>query len=138
MKTIALAFFLLGSTFAFAQQSNDTKLKQDLGYSSSNYKHANKAATAKKWEQSKENTLVVKKNNFAEQTAAPLSYKAQGQTSQGVSNLIVKTPGKQEVFTNPSEAPGNYKRHHATKKSKSSMMASQDKQSTETSTDGSN
>lgn len=135
MKTIMIALLLTGSTLALAQQSEE-KLKQDPGYSSSNYKHANKAATARKWEQSRENTLLVKKNNFAEQKSQVLSYKAQGQTSQGVTNLVVKTSGKQENFTNPSEAPGNYKRHHSTRKV--SMVANQTKQSTETTSEGGN
>nr|WP_293842046.1 hypothetical protein [uncultured Arsenicibacter sp.] len=59
MKTYINIIALIGLTAGtvFAQDSD--KLKKDVTYSTHNYKHANKAATARQWEQKKSVTVTA-------------------------------------------------------------------------------
>ncbi|MBD2755096.1 hypothetical protein [Spirosoma validum] len=49
MKTLIFTLGIIGLTVLTASAQDDRKLRNDVTYSTHNYKHANKAATAKRW-----------------------------------------------------------------------------------------
>lgn len=53
MKTYIKFFALIGLTAGTVVAQDTDKLRKDVTYSTHNYKHANKAATARQWEQKK-------------------------------------------------------------------------------------
>lgn len=92
------------------------KPKRDLGYSMNNYKHQNKAAAAKAWEQNRVNTLVVKKGSFKglNLTNTASNYKAHDNRPKNDALFLITTRKSFKHETNPSAIPGNYKKQHIT------------------------
>ncbi|QDK80594.1 hypothetical protein EXU85_19075 [Spirosoma sp. KCTC 42546] len=50
MKTYLFILAFSGLSILTASAQDDSKLRKDVTYSANNYKHPNKAATARKWE----------------------------------------------------------------------------------------
>ncbi len=111
MKLKITAFlFLIG----LPTQAQD-KRHSDPGYSLQNYKHANKAAEARRWEAARETGVSIPVPTVADAGIRPDAgnYKRQGgrvNPNEGVVRL--RSLGVDAFETNPTYSERNYKRHH--------------------------
>lgn len=111
MKLKLAAFLLLLGLTAQAQD----KRNADPGYSPQNYKHANKAAEARRWEAAQETSVSIPVPTVADAGIRPDAgnYKRQGgrvNPNEGVVRL--RSLGVDAFETNPTYSQRNYKRHH--------------------------
>lgn len=108
MKRWIWLFLLpLGCT-AQAQQS---KLKNDPGYSPNNYKHANKAAEAKRWEGNQRLTVAVPSYSSERIGNDVANYKRPGgQPNRNTG--VVRFRHRMIDTTAPMLSQRNYKRYH--------------------------
>jgi|GEM_PF-3478779 len=91
------------------------KRHSDPGYSTHNYKHANKAAEARRWEAAQETGVSIPVPTVADAGIRPDAgnYKRQGgrvNPNEGVVRL--RSLGVDAFETNPTYSERNYKRHH--------------------------
>ena len=101
MKT-AIIWLTSLSLFAFAEQArsqDDKKLRSDATYSTHNYKHPNKAATARKWEE--KSGVAVQQPATGNNELA--NYKRQVPNAQPVGGIVVEHTPSMDV------AERNYK-----------------------------
>lgn len=100
------AFLFLGTTVAFAQ-----KAKNDPTYSVNNYKHANKAAEARRWKQQENPSPELTRRGALTNETGPQSaanYKAQNR--RPATGIVVDAPEvPQQLVKNPSASSRNYK-----------------------------
>ncbi|MBC7891881.1 MAG: hypothetical protein H7Y12_06705 [Sphingobacteriaceae bacterium] len=113
MKLKLAAFLLLVGLTAQAQD----KRNSDPGYSLHNYKHANKAAEARRWEAAQQTSVSIPVPTVAAAGIRPVAgnYKRQGgrvNPNEGVVRL--RSLGVDAFETNPTYSERNYKRHHRT------------------------
>jgi hypothetical protein len=99
-------FLLLTTPVAFAQ-----KTKNDPTYSMGNYKHANKAAEARRWQQQENPSPALTRRGALTNETGPQSaanYKAQNR--RPATGIVTEAPEvPQDLVKNPSASPRNYK-----------------------------
>lgn len=124
MKSILGLFLLLGSTGVVLAQNKE---KQDVTYSTHNYKHPNKSTKAATWEHHAGNSTFAplrgeeSANQFVN---SPNNYKAKNRTRfQNEAQLVTTKPNGFATILNPSEAPGNYKHRASVRKIDTSNIA---------------
>ncbi|MGA0555696.1 hypothetical protein ACO2Q8_03525 [Larkinella sp. VNQ87] len=98
MKTYLFALALIGVTVLSVQAQDNSRLRNDVTYSTANYKHPNKAATARKWTNQSATTVStpVEKGQVA-------SYKQPVPGIEPVGGLVVPHVTKEDL------AERNYK-----------------------------
>ncbi|MFN8356351.1 MAG: hypothetical protein U0Y10_17980 [Spirosomataceae bacterium] len=111
MKTLVAS--LLGIVLAVPLHAQDSP-KNDLGYSSHNYKHGNKAKIAQTKEKESSKWLSIQSPGLESHRQAIFStsnYKAMNHpVHPNTDRLVFTQKHGRPTITNPSLAPNNYKR----------------------------
>ncbi|CAN5203442.1 hypothetical protein BH09BAC4_BH09BAC4_49490 [soil metagenome] len=81
MKTYLFVLAFSGLSFLTASAQDDRKLRNDPTYSTHNYKHPNKAATARQWEN--KSGVVVQPPKLSRGTPANYKHSVPGSLPQG-------------------------------------------------------
>ncbi len=110
MKPLLL---MLGLAAGIAAQAQ-TKLKNDPGYSPNNYKHANKATEARRWEETQNLTVTVPTYATAQLPRDVGNYKRPGGRPHRETGIVRLRAGEIDQETNPSVSPRNYKNQYRT------------------------
>jgi len=92
-----------------AQAQTSPKLKNDPGYSPNNYKHANKAAEARTWEENQNLTVTVPTLETARIPRDAGNYKRPGVNRNQETGIVRVRAREVDQQTNPSLSERNYK-----------------------------
>ena len=99
MKTYLFAFVFIGLFGLTALAQDDTKRRNDVTYSTHNYKHPNKAAVARKW--ANEKGTQISATGFDQKLVT--NYKQPVLRTEGVEGLVVPHTAQENL------ADRNYK-----------------------------
>lgn len=92
-----------------AQAQTPSKLKNDPGYSPDNYKHANKAAEARTWDENQNLTVTVPTLETARISRDAGNYKRPGTRRNQETGIVRMRAREVDREANPSLSERNYK-----------------------------
>ncbi|MCY7352178.1 MAG: hypothetical protein LH606_16185 [Cytophagaceae bacterium] len=105
--------WLLLLASGFTAQAQQNELKNDRGYSPNNYKHANKAAEARRWEENQRLTVAVPSYSSERIGNDVANYKRPGGRPYRNTG-VVRFRHRMTDTTAPMLSQRNYKRYHRT------------------------